>query len=100
MKDGDISPEYVFLHELGHVLQTSLTGSVDVVPEEFLRFDQTVGGQLKQGDPDACEVFADLFAIAVMRGTALCSHDPFPFSEEFKRNIECFFLKLVQKYQS
>ncbi|MHB1002092.1 MAG: hypothetical protein ACYC27_22865 [Armatimonadota bacterium] len=99
MKDSAISPEYVFLHELGHALQIALTGSPEIVPEEFIRFHQSLNSQLEQGNPDAPDVFADTFAMAVMRGTELSLHDPFELSDTLKGAIECFIAGLFQKYQ-
>lgn len=80
MKDCSIAPEYVFLHELGHVLQIALTGSDLLVPNEFIDFNNSLPKvNLEQGTYDAVEAFADTFAIAVMHGTSLCGFNPFPF---------------------
>ncbi len=98
MRDSEHSPEYVFLHELGHALHASINGTLDTVPEEFMRFDEAYGGRVKQGSPEAPEVFADLFAIAAMRGTELSAHDPFGFPDDFKGNVELFIKALLQKY--
>lgn len=100
MKESAISPEYVFLHELGHALQIALTGSPEIVPEEFIRFHQALNSQLEQDNPDAPDVFADTFAMAVMRGTELSSHDPFELSDTLKGAIERFIAGLFQKNQT
>jgi hypothetical protein len=100
MKDSKLSPEYVFLHELGHALQIALTGSPEIVPEEFIRFHQALNTELDQGNPDAPEVFADTFAMAAMRGTELCSHDPFGFSDTLKGTFEHLVGGLFQKYRA
>lgn len=99
MKDSDISPEYVFLHELGHALQIALTGSNEIVPEEFIRFHEGLNSPLKQGNPDAPDVFADTFAMAVMRGTKLCSHDPFELSDNLKLAMERLITGIFQRHQ-
>ncbi|MHB9038658.1 MAG: hypothetical protein ACYC64_18570 [Armatimonadota bacterium] len=99
MKDSEISPEYVFLHELGHALQIALTGSDAIVPEEFIRFYQGLNSPLEQGNPDAPDVFADTFAMAVMRGTELSPHDPFHVSDNLKGAMERLITEIFQKHQ-
>jgi len=101
MKDSDTAPEYVFLHELGHVLQASLTNSVLYVPDEFIQLHNTIPSarRLEQGNPDAPEVFADTFAVAVMRGTELSCYDPFNFPEALNEVLEKFYKKLFEKYR-
>lgn len=94
MKDSETSPEYVFLHELGHALQIALAG----VPREFLKFQSTFPNKLKPGDPIAADVFADAFAIAVMRGTALQQHLPFAPEELAGVRIDRFVEGLFKKY--
>jgi hypothetical protein len=92
MKDQDVSPEYVFLHELGHILQVAITQSPSVVPPVFLRFHNEIGGApLRESNPDAPEVFADTFAIAVMHGTELEKYNPFSLHEPFCHTFEMFY---------
>lgn len=100
MKDQTVSPEYVFLHELGHVLQIALCGP-DEVPEEFYRFQSSFFPQpLERGTPIAAEVFADAFAVAVMHGTALQKHIPFELDADVIGNmIERFFRDLMKNYR-
>jgi hypothetical protein len=99
MKDDSLRPEYVFLHELGHLLQMALTGSVLIVPDEFINFhNSTQYEKLEQGNPDAAEVFADIFAIAVMRGTVLSDFYPFSFPDVLNERFEKFFNELFNKY--
>ena len=101
MKDSDTAPEYVFLHELGHVLQVSLTNSVLYVPDEFIQLHNSIPSarRLEHGNPDAPEVFADTFAVAVMHGTELSRYDPFNFPEAFNEALERFYKKLLEKYR-
>ena len=96
MKDGSFIPEYVFLHELGHALQAAITGSVLTVPDEFITFHNLMPDtpRIEQGNADATELFADAFAISVMRGTELSCFDPFHFSDAFNGLFELFFKKL------
>ncbi|MCL2163748.1 MAG: hypothetical protein FWH55_04975 [Oscillospiraceae bacterium] len=101
MKDNTVVPEYVFLHELGHVLQIALTGSEKLVPEEFIQFNEALNktNALKQGSYEAQEVFADTFAISVMHGTDLWRLEPFNFSDSLNETFVMFYTKLFEKYQ-
>jgi hypothetical protein len=91
MNDKQMAPVYVFLHELGHVLQIAMTGSVNYVPDSFIRFHERLSTGLKQGMYDAPEVFADSFAIAVMYNTPLQAYNPFNFNDKLNLAIELFF---------
>jgi len=101
MRDSTTAPEYVFLHELGHVLQTLLTSSELLVPDEFIKLQNSLPTShgLEQGNPDAPEVFADSFAIAVMRGTELSRYDPFSFPDALNEILERFFKNLFDKHR-
>jgi hypothetical protein len=99
MKDTSFAPEYVFLHEFGHILQISLTNSNLSVPNEFIEFNNTIlNVKLEQGSEEAIESFADTFAIAVMRGTDLYRYNPFPFPDTLNEIFEKFHFKLIEKY--
>ena len=101
MKDSSTMPEYVFLHELGHVLQISLSGSGTLVPEEFIEFNETVlSTTIKQGSLEAIETFADTFSIAVMHGTDLSSKNPFPFPDRLNECFVKFYDQLLNKYST
>ena len=101
MKDDTAAPEYVFLHELGHALQIALTGSDSLVPTEFIEFNNTLPDvRMEQGDRGVPELFADTFAIAVMRGTDLWHYSPFPFSDALNELFEKFFTALFEKYRA
>ena len=96
MNDPTVAPEYVFLHELGHVVQTVLTGSCRLIPDEFLEFNASLDVMLEQGNPDLPEIFADTFAIAAMRGTELndCISQLFPH-DDLSEKFENFHIKLL-----
>ena len=97
MKDKTLLPDYVFLHELGHALQVAITGSYLDVPDEFLRFNNSLqSDNIAQGDSRAPELFADTFAIAVMRGSYLHDKNPFPFSDELNRVFERFYASFLE----
>jgi len=100
MNDSTVSPEYVFLHELGHALQIAITGSVSDVPIEFIKYQNLLPGveKLNQGDEIAAEVFADIFAIAVMRNTEFSCFDPLNNPDIINASFETFFSQLFDKY--
>ena len=98
MKEESLLPEYVFLHELGHALQIAATRSYQLVPDEFLRFNNSLQTEsLEQGDSIAPELFADTFAIAVMRGSYLNDKNPFPFSDELNEVFERFHTSFLKQ---
>jgi len=97
IKDG-LSPEYVFLHELGHILQMVLMQSDIHVPETFITFNKNVMMvDLLQGEVITIEAFADLFAVAVMYGTELNKFNPFLFSDDIMDQIGKFYYQLICK---
>ncbi len=96
-EDGDCSPVAVFLHELGHALHISITGSEEV-PPEFYQFQSVFSNKLAPGDPMAGEVFADTFALSVMHGGPLQSHMPFEVDAIVAEMVKRFYKGLFQKY--
>ena len=100
MKDESVISEYVFLHELGHVLHSVITGSVLTVPDEFIKFHNSIPDALhiEHGNMDALELFADTFAISVMRGTELSCYDPFHFEDAPNGMLELFFTRVFDKW--
>lgn len=67
-KDDDSGhPAYIMLHEIGHALQVMLTQDPARIPESFcLMSDELLGVPIAQS-PIATELFADAFAIAMIR---------------------------------
>lgn len=60
-------PAYILLHEIGHALQVELTHDPGKIPESFCKMsDLFLGKPLEQG-MIAPEIFADAFAIAMIR---------------------------------
>jgi len=75
-KDVTYSPEYVFLHELGHVVQTRL-GSSDSAPQSFYRFLNEDSHFIKMTKEEQKELFADGFASTALIDMGLQELDPF-----------------------
>ena len=67
MREENLSPIPVLLHELGHLLHIRETGAMDQVPSSFVTLLRRLGTE-----PDALtilqlqDVFADTFMLAVM----------------------------------
>lgn len=61
------SPEYIFLHEFGHILHSVLLKSIDKVPQSFVEFNRGFNESFfNYSQRDQLEIYADLFSIAVM----------------------------------
>ncbi len=61
------NPLYVFLHELGHTVQVMISDDAQKAPDIFLKVsDKMLNVPLEQG-PQAVELFADVFAMGLMR---------------------------------
>lgn len=78
-KETGTNPQYVFLHEVGHVLQFAITKDTHKVPISFKPvFELAYGNKFENVDPlDMVEVFADSFSIAAVYETEYCSITPF-----------------------
>lgn len=73
---------FIFAHELGHALHLALTGDVDVIPDKFDAFNESLGVSVKlQTIPLKQEAFADVTAFAILSGGKLEKHLPHQFSE-------------------
>ena len=75
-RDDPVTVESVFLHELGHVLNTMLTGSIFLVPDDFLSIFQPIFPGI-ENFATANEIFAHCFAMAVMTHPEFRMYDPF-----------------------
>lgn len=91
-------PVYIFLHELGHILQTEVTRDPTKVPESFCKLsDKITGKQLEQGD-FAPELFADAFAIAMMQTFDWEEYDSFhEVAPEVKNAFRVYMDWLIEK---
>ena len=65
----------MFLHELGHCINISLTGNPEVVPEDFALVTSLIG--VNQDDCDVSEFFAHCFAMSLLIEPDLLNSDPF-----------------------
>lgn len=60
-------PAYILLHEIGHALQIELTHDPAKIPESFCKMSDALLGKPLEQSPLAVEIFADAFAIAMIR---------------------------------
>lgn len=67
-KDDDSGhPAYIMLHEIGHALQVMLTQDPTQIPKSFCLMSNELLGVPVAQSPIATELFADAFAIAMIR---------------------------------
>lgn len=91
---SDLDPEYVFMHEVGHLLAFNLTGDPEKVPDSFVEFNKVFN---PTWDGELLEVFVDLFSGAVMMDTEYASKNPILpiFSIERQQVTRDYFIKLM-----
>ncbi|MRG46943.1 hypothetical protein GFS24_17610 [Chitinophaga sp. SYP-B3965] len=94
-READLDPEYIFLHEVGHLFTFALTGDPGGVPDSFIEFNTRFNPKWKG---DLIEVFVDLFSMAVMMDTAYASKNPFikTFPVGKQNIVRDYFIKLVK----
>lgn len=88
-KDTKTSSECMLLHELGHVLNVSRTGDIEVPPTSFQKFNELI---LAPEDcqavmQEATEMYANIFAIAVLTATELNEFDRYKFIPDETRSL-------------
>lgn len=95
-------PVYIFLHELGHILQIEAAHDPSLVPESFIKFSNDMTGkELTQGE-FAPELFADAFAMAMMQTFGWKEYDTFDIvsdsvKELFKHYMEQLMVRMEQQ---
>jgi hypothetical protein len=90
-----LAPEYIFIHEIGHLLAFKLTGDPEKLPESFLEFNKVFN---PTWEGDLTEVFVDLFSMAIMMDTKYAAKNPFltTFSLKGQKAIKDYFITLVK----
>ena len=84
---------HVFLHEMGHVLYSSVTGGGDKMPELFGEIAFLLGFPLYEEINNPEELFADLFSAISLRGTEYSSFNPFEkvLDKDICKLLELYF---------
>jgi hypothetical protein len=57
-RKSNLIPEYIFIHEVGHLLTFNLTGNPERVPESFIEFNKKFNPSWQKV---LVEIFVDLF---------------------------------------
>lgn len=89
VKDIKTPPECIFLHELGHVLNVRLTGDIEVPSASFQKFNELI---LSPEDcqavmQEAAEMYAHVFAMAVLTATELKEFDRYAYVPDETRSL-------------
>lgn len=88
------TPEYIFMHEIGHLVAHRITGDPDKIPNSFIEFNNKFHPGFKG---NLVEAFADLFAIAAMIDTEFASYRPAIeiFDSQDLKEIKNYFTTLA-----
>lgn len=90
--DEKASLESILLHELGHILNLSLTGDISVVPEDFFTFGEFFFPGLSTAYRDqAPELFAHCYSMGITSRPEFQQYDAFPTIQlEHKRLFDAY----------
>ncbi len=78
-RDIKTHPGSMLLHELGHLLNIKLTGSLLIVPDLFVQLDHLMRTtQAESSTEQLSELFAHLFAMTMLRQPELKQYDSYP----------------------
>lgn len=92
------SPEYIFLHEFGHVVHSRLFYVTDHIPLSFLDFNRELDKRfLQYSKEDQLEIYADFFSIAIMLDSEYEYLNPFVkvMRKEHTTMIKEYFLQEI-----
>lgn len=84
-KDFSATPQSILLHEVGHMINLALTGTMEVQPDDF----QVVSAllHLDLNGVDSKEFFAHCFAMSLLIEPELTSADPFTIVPKTDKTI-------------
>jgi hypothetical protein len=72
------TPEYIFIHEFGHILHSTIFKTSKKVPESFVEFNKKMNPKFfEYSKEDQLEIYADLFSVAVMLDSEFRDYNPF-----------------------
>lgn len=89
--DHESTPQSIFLHELDHCVNFTLTGAPEVPPEDFVLVTSLVG--MKPSDCDIPESFAHCFAMSLPIESDLLSADPFMMVPQNQKRLFIAYFK-------
>ena len=84
-KDLSATPQSILLHEIGHIINLALTGTMAVQPDDF----QVVSAllHLNLDDVNNKEFFAHCFAMSLLSEPELISADPFTAVSKIDKKV-------------
>lgn len=92
-----LDPRYILVHELGDVICFLATMNYRMVPQSFEKVTTKIFPTLSLDNPDALEVFADNFTMAVLYNNDLKEANPFLFlNDAIFDVVETYFRKLIK----
>lgn len=95
-----VAPQCMFLHEMGHVLNTMRTGDIDVVPRDFVSTFEKMFTRLKESHT-AKELFANCFAMGIMSHPKFQQYDPFlSISPTDKALFDKYFRLMIKHWST
>lgn len=78
-QDVKTHPGSMLLHELGHLLNIKLTGSLQIIPELFIQLDRLLRNEgIESTTEELSELFAHLFAMTMLQLPDLKQYDSYP----------------------
>ncbi len=99
----NISPEFVFLHELGHMLHLRLTQRYDIFtpPSSFdFIINQIFSKSIDKPDGIKAELFAECFAMAALYNSKYSQYDYADYiKDEHKMLCYLYFKVLLETYE-
>lgn len=93
------TPEYIFIHEFGHIVHASIFRSTNKVPQSFIEFNKRLNPHfLKFSEREKLEIYADMFSIAVMLDSEFESLNPFlkTLHRKHADQIQAYFINEIQ----
>ncbi|WP_066453823.1 hypothetical protein [Anaerotruncus rubiinfantis] len=98
-RDTKTNPGSILLHELGHLLNLKLTGSLLVLPELFVQLDGLMRTtQTTDSTEELSELFAHLFAMTMLRHPELKQYDSYPpLPEDTQAVFTAYFQTLLAR---
>ncbi len=84
-KDLSATPQSILLHEIGHIINLALTGTMEIQPDDF-RIVSTLL-YLNLNGVDNKEFFAHCFAMSLLMQPELASADPFTMVPKTDKNV-------------
>lgn len=96
-RDVKTQPGSMLLHELGHLLNIKLTGSLQIIPELFIQLDGLLRNEgIESTTEELSELFAHLFAMTMLQLPDLKQYDSYPpLPEETVSVFAAYFKTLL-----